>query len=256
MIRHRAGAPFVLLLLGLLPAACGFWSRSPAQQYEPLHYEYLTRLRLDVARIDIDDSWAPRGEARHVEFMAPISPVDALRQMAIDRLVAGGTTKRALYSIEDASIIRLPDRYQANLAVRLEVLDDNGNRQRGIEARVIDVHPVSGDSDAVVRSDLYALTRQAMDNMNVEFEYQIRHHLNVELQPTTPTAPSPPPVSTEDLGTPGSKPPSAQPPSGQAPIPLAPPAQPAPGQPSDMQPPPDQPPSDLPPADPAPSDQP
>jgi hypothetical protein len=229
-MRRRAGAPFVLLLLGLLPAACGVWSRSPAQQYEPLHYEYLTKLRLDVAGIDIDDSWAPRGDARHVEFMAPISPVDALRQMAMDRLVAGGTTKRALYSIEDASIIKLPDRYQANLAVRLEVLDDHDNRQRGIEARVTDVHPISGDSDAVVRKDLYALTRQAMDNMNVEFEYQIRHHLNVELQPTTPTAPPPPPVSTEDLGTPGGKPPSAQPPSGPepatlAPTPLAPPDQ-------------------------------
>jgi hypothetical protein len=239
-MRHRAGTLFVLVVLGLVPAACG--PSQPEPHYEPLHYEYLTKLRLDAASIDIDDSWAPRGEARHVEGLSPVAPTDALRQMATDRLVAGGTTKRALYSIEDASIIQLRDRYQANLTLRLDILDDNGNRQSGIEARVTDVHPVSGDSDSEVRNDLYALTRQAMDDMNVELEYQVRRHLNVELQPTTPTAPPPPPVSTEELGAPGKPPLPVQKPSGAGPAALPP----TPLAPPDPQPPSDQPPADQP----------
>jgi len=246
-----AGTLFALVGLGLLPTACGWWPEEPAQHFEPLHYEYLTKLRLNVARIDVDDSWAPRGEARHAEYLSPVRPLDALRQMAMDRLVAGGNSDRALFTVEDASIIHLPDRYQENLAVRLDILDDAGNRLRGAEARVTGARPISGDSNTAVRNDLYNLTRQAMDDMNVEFEYQIRQRLSVGLQPTTPSAPPPPPVSTEDLGAPGSRPSPAQAPAGQAPVQLAPPA------PPDQTPPPTpQPPSDQLPADQAPSDQP
>lgn len=174
--------------------------------------------------------------------------------MANDRLVAGGSANRALFTIEDASIIRRADRYQATLAVRLDIQDDSGVRLRGVEARVTDVRPVSGDSSDAVRRDLYALTRQAMDDMNVEFEFQIRRHLNAQMEPTTPAAPAPAPVGTEDLGPPGSAPvaPTDQgtglpSPTPLAPTPLAPP-------PPAIQPPADQPPSDQPPSDEPPSD--
>jgi hypothetical protein len=277
----RGAAGFLLaVFLSLLAAGCGGGSPPPppAHQYEPLHYEYLTKIRLDVAGIDIDDNWAPRGEARHVEYLSPVQPLDALRQMANDRLVAGGNANRARFRIEDASIVRLSNRYQATLAVRLDILNDDGNRLRGIVARVTDVHPVTDESAAGVRNDLYALTRQAMDDMNVEFEYQIRAHLNAQMEPTTPTAPPPPAVGTEDLGPPGSSPPPAgqapapsdqgpglaapaptdqggglPPPTQLAPTPLAPPPPAATQPPADQlpngEPPSDQPPSDQPPPD-------
>ncbi len=264
----------LVVILSLLTTGCGFGSSTPPEtpQFEPLHYEYLTKIRLDVARVDIDDSWAPRGEDRHVEYLSPMQPLDALRQMANDRLVAGGNTNRALFTIEDASIIRLANSYQAKLAVRLDILDDAGNKLRGIEARVTDVHPITSESGEAVRQDLYALTRQAMDDMNVEFEYQIRRRLNAQMEPTTPTAPAPPPVGTEDLGPPGSSPPAGSPPAPAEPAPadqgtglpapapsdqgsgLPPPTPLAPPPPAATQPPSDQPPSDQPPSDQPPSD--
>jgi len=254
------GAGFfpVVAVAALGLTACVFGGpEPPPPQFDPLHYEYLTKLRLDVARIDVNDNWAPRGEARHVEYLSPVQPLHALREMANDRLVAGGNAGHGLLTIEDASIIQSRDQYRATLAVRFDILDEAGNRVRGVEAHVADAHPVTGDSPPAVRSDLYALTRQAMEHMNVEFEYQIRHNLEVQLQPTSPNAPLPPPVGTEELGPPGSPPPAGLPPAGpppsdqgagglRPPTPLAPPP-PASAPPPIGQPPPsDDPPSDEP----------
>ena len=190
------------VFLGLLLAGCG---GHEDKHFEPLRYDYLTKIRLNVGRIDIDTSWTPRGGDRHVEFLAPTPPLDALRNMAQDRLVPGGTAGRALFTVVDASIIRQGDTYRATLAVRLDLLNDDGDRVRGIQARATGSHPVTGGASEVVRSDLYELTRKSMDDMNVEFEYQIRHNLQTELQNTSPTAPAPPPVDTEDLDAPAPK---------------------------------------------------
>jgi hypothetical protein len=47
-----------------------------------------------------------------------------------------------------------------------------------------------------------------MDDINVEFEYQLRRSLSEYLQTTSPGAPPPPPVQSQDLD---STPPSAAP---------------------------------------------
>jgi len=195
VLSRRAVIGFVLVLAG-----CG--SHEPPK-FEPLRYDYLTRIKLNVARIDTDDSWTPRGIDRHVEFLAPTPPLDALRHMGEDRLVPGGTSGRALFTIGDASIIRQGANYRAILAVRLDILNDDGDRLRGIEAHATAIHAVTGDDPDAVRSDLYQLTRKAMDDINVDFEFQIRRSLRSDLQITSPSAPPPAAVDTQDLDAPG-----------------------------------------------------
>lgn len=192
-----------LLLVPLL-SACG--DDPPQANYPPPSYNYLTPIRLDVARIEIDDSWVPRGAARRVEHLAPIAPREALRRMAEDRLVAGGTTGRAVFVIEDASIIRSPRNYEATLAVRLDMADDSGNRLGQGTARVIQVRPVRDDSDRAVRDELYAFVRDLMSEMNVEFEFQVRRVLRDAVQSTTPVVPGPAPVEEQALDSPGATP--------------------------------------------------
>jgi hypothetical protein len=187
-----------LLALPLLLAACGDDPGAPAS-YPPPSYDYLTKIELKVGRIEIDDSWAPRGAGRRVEFLAPIPPREALRRMAEDRLVAAGTTGRAVFVIEDASIIRGPRDYQASLAVRVDVADDAGNRIAQAPARVVLVRPVRGESERAVRDDLYAFVRELMTEMNVEFEYQVRRTLRDALHQTAPNAPEPGPVEAQPL---------------------------------------------------------
>ena len=199
-LSRRAALLAPLLLL----AACAD-DAAPAS-YPPPSYDFLNSLKLNVGRIEIDDSWAPRGAARRVEHLAPVPPREALRRMAEDRLLAGGTTGRAVFVIEDASIIRGPRNYEASLAVRLDMADDAGNRMGQAVARVVQVRPVRDDSERAVRDDLYAFVRDVMREMNVEFEYQVRRALRDSLQSTTPTVPEPGKVEEQSLGNPGDPP--------------------------------------------------
>jgi hypothetical protein len=212
-----------MLLLGL--AGCG-GDEPPPQPYPPLSYAYLTKLRLDAAKLAIDDSWVPSGEALHVEYLAPEQPVAALRQMAEDRLEMDGTAGTAEFGIDDASIIQVHDHYDSHFAVHLTLLDANGNKLGEIKAAVKDSRTFIDDSAEAQKSDLYALVKKTMDDMNVEFEYQMRKSLASHMFATKPLAPPPPGVETQDLGKPGSPPPSfpATPDSGTAPTPLTPPS--------------------------------
>lgn len=193
-----------LLLPPLLLAAC---TATPSERSYPRpSYAYLTKLRLRVGAISIDDSWVPRGAARHVEYLAPTTPLDALRQMAEDRLVAAGSNGRASFVVEDASIIQGPRDYEGNFTVRLDLVDDNGTSLGHATARVSRTREISGEEPQQVRADLYALVRDMMRDMNVEFEYQVRKAMQNMLAPTDPTAPAPPPVQSESLSAPGKQP--------------------------------------------------
>lgn len=167
----------------------------------PLRYDYLTKLRLNVATVDIDESFSPQTRPGELASLAPVPPVEALWSMGRDRLVAAGTSGRAAFKIEDASIVASAGRLQASFAVQLTVATTDGTQSGYAEARVIHTSAFDGDP-ASLRPALYLLTKSTMDDMNVEFEFQIRRSLRDYLVSGEPTAPLPPPVSSEDLGAP------------------------------------------------------
>lgn len=186
------------LALPLWLAACGGGGTPPAN-YPSLSFDYLSALKIDVARIDIDDNWAPRGAARHVEYLAPETPRAALVQMARDRLVTVGSKGVASFVIEDASIIQGARSYELSMAVRFDVADEGGNRLGGATARVSKVQPARDDGPQAVRQALYDLVRDGMRDMNVEFEYQVKLALKSMLEATNPTVAAPAKVQSEDL---------------------------------------------------------
>jgi hypothetical protein len=87
--RAAIGLVAMLALAGCVEEA------PPPEMFAPLTYGYLTKLRLNVANIAIDDSWTPSmGAGEHVESLSPVQPLQALVEMARYRLVASGPPRR------------------------------------------------------------------------------------------------------------------------------------------------------------------
>jgi len=180
-----------VLLLPLLAAACG--GDDPLRATPPLSFDYLTKLRLNVATVDVGDAPPPSP----VEASSPAPIGAALRQMALERLAPGGSAGRAAFVIDEAMVVRVGGRLEGLMAVHLDVLTGEGTRSGFAEARVSRALTARGD----MRGAMYDLTRQMMDDMNVEFEFQVRRSLRDWLQETA-TAPAPAPVERQDLGAP------------------------------------------------------
>lgn len=193
------GAIALLLATGL--AACGP-SDTPPVVYAPPSYDFLPKLRLDVAVVDIDDSWSPRPESHDLGRVSPIHPVEALRQMAQDRLVAAGNAGHAEFVIDDASLVQFRDRYEGRMTVHLDVAGADGNRSGYAEARVSRSATIENDQPNATRAELNALVSQMMSDMNVELEFQVRRSMRSLLQKGQPAAPLPAPVQTEELPPP------------------------------------------------------
>ena len=113
---------------------------------------------------DLDAGLAPK---------APEPPAEALTAMANQRLLASGGSASAVFSIDRASIIADGDTLNGNLVVHLDIIGANGTHLGLAQAQVSRQFSGTGDSKAA----LYALVKQMMADMNVEFEYQVRRSL-------------------------------------------------------------------------------
>jgi hypothetical protein len=190
-----------VLLLPLFAAACG--GGATTQSFPPPSYSYLTPLRLNVATIQIEDRTPPVPD--QLVALAPVRPTDALKQMAMDRLRAGGTVGRAVFVIDQASIRRDGQGLDGRMAVHLDIYAGGEARVGFAEAQVVR-RRVSTDMNESPRAVLYDFVSQMMSDMNVEFEYQVRRSLKEYLQDTAAVAPLPPPVQSQDLPPPPAAP--------------------------------------------------
>ena len=169
---------------------------APVKAEAPLDFDYLTKLRLNVASVDIDQGVPSFGPGEHVEGLAPLQPAEALRTMARERVLPGGATGRARVTVEEASITRTDERMDGLLGIRLDVATSDGTRSGYAEARVARSRIIGNDDPRTVAD---RLERQMMADMNVEFEYQVRKSLKDYLQTTAAAAPVGVPVQSQDL---------------------------------------------------------
>jgi len=171
----------LVLALPLAYAACG---PSEPAYYEPLSWEYLPPIPLNVATIEVEQRFFPSGRPPDVTGEAPVKPVEALRTMISDRLRSFGTREKAVVVIQDASLTRRDSTIAANMSVLLTIYREGGERAGYVEARVSRREEGGRGS---LRHNLYQVVKSMMDQMNVELEFQIRRNLKEYV--TEPTAP-------------------------------------------------------------------
>jgi hypothetical protein len=198
-----------ILLLPLLAAACAGPPEPVPLPPGPLGYKYLSPLPLNVAAIDIVEEALPPVPGDVGARLSPSAP-EAVRIMARDRMIAVGTTGEARFTVSQAQVIQRADALTCLLGCRLEILSGLGSRLGFAEAAV--TRSVSGP-EARRPNAPDALLRRAMDDLNVEFEFQLRRALRDWISVATPNAdgglpaPAPGPVGVEDLPPEGAAPP-------------------------------------------------
>jgi len=213
--RRTVLSGLVCLAVPALLAGCGGDDVPPPEIFAPLHYDYLPKLRLNVGSIAIEDHAQPMGP-EDIASTSPAVPAQALEEMARDRLFAAGFAGTATFVIDQASIVRGPQGVlTGTLAVHLAITVPGGG-PAGYAAAQVQRQHVPGSDPENFQNNLYDLTKQMMDAMNVEFEFQLRKSLSSWLV-TGEAVPAP--VQSQPLASEPLPPP---PPPGQ---PSSPPAQ-------------------------------
>ena len=197
MIRRLPRAFLAFALLGLL-AGCA--TPAPPPRFPDIRFTQEPKLRLDVGSIDVEDDYRPPFHAPNVEHLFPVSPAHAAENWAHDRLQAtGGSGRRARVRITDASVVEveLPrtggitgaftnqqaERYDATLAMSVDILDDHGFPERTASAQVKRSQSVAEDVTPNEREEVwYDMTKKMMADIDRELEKQMRATFGYYLQ--------------------------------------------------------------------------
>ena len=235
---HRPWLAFGMAATLALGGCGGGGGSGSEPVFKPLTYGYLTPLRLNVGQIRIEDHAPPPAGPDDLGPSSPVPPEQALQQMAQDRLVAAGNSGTAVFTIDQASITGQPGgALDGTLAVHLDIIGNSGGHSGYAEAHVSrEFVPGTGDNGDAggLKAQLYTLTSQMMQDMNVEFEFQLRRTLGDWLLDAS-GAPVAATVEQQPLTPPGG---GSQPTSVGAPVQLAPPSTPMPSNAVPLSPPP------------------
>jgi hypothetical protein len=138
MFRYARRSPLIVLIVFLAMTGC----ESPPSRvpFPEITFTHLPDIRLDVATIEIIEAYQSPGVDPNVEHLYPVTPAEAARRWAEDRLVAVGIDGFARFIILDASAVEQRnapppagsssadprDRYNMRTAIRIEIVKANG----------------------------------------------------------------------------------------------------------------------------------
>lgn len=197
------------LVLPALLAGCA--SEQQPTHFAPLRYDYLSQLNLNVSTLSVVDNTVTHPVEGDIGPRAPTPPAQAVRQMVQDRLAAASNNgSTAQFVIDRASILHNSGgTLNGQIDVHLNILNPGGTQAAHAEAHVSSiVHPDLSKGDADRPANLYEITQNMMQRMNVELEYQVRHSLSAWLVDAggTPVGSA---IQTQQLGKPGESTPAA-----------------------------------------------
>ena len=197
------------LALPLLAACAHEQPAGPFVPPGPPSYGHLTPLRLKVGTLEIQEGGS--GTAFLVDQSAPLQPADVMQRMAQDRLSAAGGPGKARFLIQTASLTReggasggvfspASETFRCVMRCQVEIISSEEAILATTSAEATRV-ATGSVRDAGKRGALAErAVKLAGQDLNVEFEYQLRRHLRAWLQlVAAPGETLPQPVEREAL---------------------------------------------------------
>ena len=191
-LRPLLGRLAALTFAALAIAGC---QTPPPATLPEITFADLPGLNLDLARIEVAQSYAPPLADPHVEHLLPTPPSAVLRRWAQERLVATGTAgKTGTLTIVDASIVgeslarrsglsgllrqEQSDRYTARFAVRLTYVDPATGESGHADAAVERSTTVAENTTLNERERVwFELTERTVRDLDARFERELREGL-------------------------------------------------------------------------------
>lgn len=191
---HRVWIAAAALLL----AACS--DAPPPTKFPQLTYSHLDAFVLDVSKIEIVDGFRSTLRPPNIEHLVPVPPARAARQWARDRLRSTGSSgRRAVFTIDNGAFtatslkrksgirgaltVDQSERYDAVIAVRLEVFEADGRRGGVAEANARRSRSVPENITLDARDKVwFSITETLINDMNVEMERAITQFLGKYLR--------------------------------------------------------------------------
>lgn len=197
------------LALPLLAACANEQPAGPFVPPGPPSYGHLTLLRLKVSTLEIQGPGS--GTAFLVDQSAPLQPADVMLRMAQDRLSAAGGPGKARFLIQTASLTReggasggvfspASETFRCIMRCQVEIIstEDATLATTSAEATRVVTAPVRDAGERAALAE--RAVKLAGQDMNVEFEFQLRRHLRAWLQlVAAPGESLPQPVEREAL---------------------------------------------------------
>ena len=186
----RAG---LLVMAGALLAACT--QTVPPTRAPEVTFAHLEKIRLNAGSLEIVENYVPPLRGPNIEHLLPVSPTEAARRWANDRLAALGSEGGARFVIDTASVVetKLPvekglrgavtvdqsARYDAVLAVTVEIRNDRGFRLAFATARAERSRTISENLTVSERQAIqFALVEELIAALNTELEVKIAEFLS------------------------------------------------------------------------------
>ncbi len=180
----------VLFAAAALAAVAGCQTTPPPQRLPDMTFANLAPYRLDVGQLEVVSEYVQPARPPHVEHVMPVSPEQAARRWAQDRLAPVGRTGAVRFIIKDASVVEVPlrtdkgftglfkeqqeARFDASLVTTLQVIDERGYPAISIDARANRSRTVPEGTKLVERDRIwYDMVEQMMQDVNSQFDVLI-----------------------------------------------------------------------------------
>lgn len=180
------------LVCAALVSGCAMNVQRPA--FPQISFSHLPPLKLDVAKIEVQNDYVSPDTEPNVEHLFPVSVAGTAMNWGRDRLRAVGNSGVARFIVNRASVIEVPlkqkkgiegfftnqqaERYDGVVTVTLKILDGSGNERAEASATTKRSQTVPEDITLNDRDKVwFDMTEKMMGSLNTTLEKAIRENL-------------------------------------------------------------------------------